>query len=211
MTTYYTMQIAQATGSETQSEVANGASGTLFRSTGTGTAAGWTTATYPSTGGTSGNFLYSDGTNFISAIPTVASMIGTSAAPTGTSSTAAYVMMGLGSTWKLTPKTYGVVRITISGQMKNATTADGINLIPAYGTSTAPINGASVTGTTVGINLIWTALTGLVTNGVPFCCDGIITGLSAGTAYWFDLQVKAVTGGTASVLNVTFTAQEIPS
>jgi hypothetical protein len=93
--------------------------------------------------------------------------------------------------------------------MKNATTADGINIIMAYGTSGAPGNGAAVTGTAVGINTIFTDLTGLTSNGVPFAKNYIITGLVAGTAYWFDLQCKAVTGGTASVLNLEFTAQEL--
>lgn len=141
--------------------------------------------------------------------PGVASNAGTSAAPTGTSSTAAYVMMGLGSSWKLTPSKYTTVRITINGQMNNATTADGINIIMAYGTSGAPGNGAAVTGTAVGINTIFTDLTGLTSNGVPFAKNYIITGLVAGTAYWFDLQCKAVTGGTASVLNLEFTAEEM--
>lgn len=142
---------------------------------------------------------------------TVASNTGTSAAPAATSSTAAYVMMGLGSSWKLTPTTFGNIRIAINGQMTNNTTGDGTNIIMAYGTGAAPVNGAAVTGTTVGINTIFTDLSGLLTNGVPFAKNYIITGLTAGTAYWFDLQFKAVTGGSASCLNLEFTAQELVS
>ncbi len=141
--------------------------------------------------------------------PGVATNFGTSAAPTGTNSTAAYVMLGLGSSWKLTPSKYGTVRLHINGQLNNGTTADGINVIIAYGTGTAPINGAGVTGTTVGLNTIFTDLTGLTTNGVPFSKDVIVTGLTPTTAYWFDLQFKAVTGGTASVINAEFIAQEL--
>jgi hypothetical protein len=143
--------------------------------------------------------------------PSVATNFGTSAAPTGTTSTAAYVMMGLGSSWKITPTTFTSVRATINGQMANSTTGDGINIIVAYGTGTAPSNGASVTGTTVGINTIFTDLTGLLTNGAPFCKNVIITGLTPGTAYWIDIQCKAVTGGTASILNLEFSAQELTS
>lgn len=140
--------------------------------------------------------------------PGVTSNTGTSAAPTGTAS-ATYVNMGLGSSWKLTPSNYTSVRIHINGQMVNNTTGDGINIIMCYGTGAAPGNGTGPTGTTVGINTIFTDLTGILTNGVPFSKEYIITGLTATTAYWFDLQVKAVTGGTASVLNCEFTAQEL--
>jgi len=136
-------------------------------------------------------------------------VFGTSAAPTGTASTAAYVMLGLGSSWKLTPSVYTSARVTINGQLANGTTGDGINVIISFGTGSAPINGAAVTGTAVGINTIFTDLTGLTTNGAPFSKHAIITGLTPGTAYWFDLQFKAVTGGTASVLNIEFSAQEL--
>lgn len=142
---------------------------------------------------------------------TVASNTGNSAAPAATASTAAYVMMGLGSSWKITPTTFTSVRITINGQLRNDTTGDGINIIMAFGTGAAPVNGAAVTGTTVGINTIFTDLTGLLTNGVPFSKQYIVTSLTAGTAYWFDLQFKAVTGGNASCLNLEFTAQELVS
>lgn len=136
----------------------------------------------------------------------VATNKGTSASPTGTTS-ATFVMMGLGSAWALTPKTYGNVRITIDGMVAQSTTADGVGLKLAYGTGTAPINGAALTCTVVGSTLTWTALTGMLT--VPFAKDFVISGLTPGTAYWFDLQMEAITGGTASVTAVEFTAQEI--
>ena len=142
-------------------------------------------------------------------LPGTTTNFATSAAPAGTTSTAAYVMLGLGSSWKLTPLNYGRVRLHINGQLANNTTGDGINVIIAYGTGTAPVNGAAVTGTTAGINTIFTDLTGLLTNGAPFSKEVIITGLTLSTAYWFDLQFKAVTGGTASVINAEFVAQEL--
>lgn len=46
-----------------------GSTGQLVRSNGTGAAPGYTTATYPSTAGTSGNVLTSDGTNWTSTAP----------------------------------------------------------------------------------------------------------------------------------------------
>jgi hypothetical protein len=149
---------------------------------------------------------------FASTVVTVVgapTIFGTSAANAGTTSTAAYVMLGLGSTWGFTPIQYTSARVTINGQLVNTTTGDGINVIIAFGTGTPPANGAAATGTTVGVNTIFTDLTGLTTNGAPFSKHAIITGLTPGTFYWFDLQFKAVTGGTASVLNVEFSAQEL--
>ena len=63
------------TDSDSQELTAAGSTGQLLRSAGTGTPI-WTTATYPTTAGTSGNVLTSDGTNWTSAVP--------SGVPTGT-------------------------------------------------------------------------------------------------------------------------------
>jgi len=140
----------------------------------------------------------------------VATVFGKSASPAGTTSTAAFVMMGLGSTWAITPKNYTKVKAVITGQMTNGTTGDGVALKISFGTGAAPANAAAATGTVVGNALQkWTALTGLLTNGVPFKKTVIITGLTAGTAYWIDLQLEAITGGTASVKNLDFSAQEL--
>lgn len=46
-----------------------GAAGQLVKSNGAGAAVGFTTATYPTTAGTSGNVITSDGTNFVSSAP----------------------------------------------------------------------------------------------------------------------------------------------
>jgi hypothetical protein len=118
-------------------------------------------------------------------------------------------MQGLGGYWKITPLQTGRVAIKITGQMVNGTTADGVKIQMAYGTGTAPANAATVTGTVVGSALTWTAFTGLLAQGVPFHMYAIITGLTVGTAYWFDLQLADVTGGTASVLNLTAIAEEM--
>ena len=59
-----------------------------------------------------------------------------------------------------------------------------------YGTGTAPNNGASATGTTVG-NPLRSQVNEY--NDLPVL--GYITGLTPGTPYWFDLQVKSGSGG----------------
>ena len=172
-------------------------------------------------GSTSGYVLTSNGTGVAPSFqaPTVLSTATTNtgnATSVAVTSSTSYVMAGIGASspgtsWGLTPLNYTTVRVTIDGQCLNATNGDGINFIVAYGTGSPPAQGAAATGTTVGINTIWTALTGLLLQGVPFSKDVIITGLSAGTAYWFDLQYKAVTGGTASFKNINTTAQELTS
>ena len=67
--------------------------------------------------------------------------------PTGTTSSTAYVMMGLGSVLNLTPIYSGNIRITFNSGLSNSVAGDGTNLTLAYGTGTAPSNGASATGT----------------------------------------------------------------
>jgi hypothetical protein len=160
---------------------------------------------------TAGNIFVSTGASSLPTfqIPTVASFSGSTSTTTTTSSTA--VMAGFGSSWALTPKTYGNIRISCWGQIRNNTTADGVRIQLCFGTGVAPSAGAAPSGTTVGSTISWTSLTGLTTNGVPYNLDWIIPSLTPGTAYWFDLQFLAITGGTAGIVNPAFTAQEVMS
>lgn len=144
---------------------------------------------------------------------------GVFAAPTATASTTA-VMLGLGATTSfalVTPQVTGRILVTISGLHSN-TNGNGTNVQLSYGTGTAPVNGAALTGTQIGQQAVWTALTGALIG--PFSLTALITGLalptinsnrqtSAATTYWLDLAFKAVTGGTATVTNVNITAVEI--
>jgi hypothetical protein len=43
---------------------------------------------------------------------------------------------------------------------------------------------------------------------VPFSTQGVVTGLTLGTPYWFDLGLLAFVGGGASVTNVNCAALE---
>lgn len=125
------------------------------------------------------------------------------AAPTGTTSATA-VMMGLAGT--ITPTKTGRVTFTISGQMANNTLNDGVTVDLRTGTGTAPTNGAAVTGTLRGVSQTATALIANERSG--FSITFPVTGLTLGTAVWYDLSVLAVTGGTASVTGVTGAAVE---
>lgn len=129
----------------------------------------------------------------------------TSAAPTGTTSATA-VMMGLAG--GITPTRGTKIIVMVSGQMSNDTVNDGATVDLRFGTGAAPANGVAVTGTLVGIAQTATSLVAGDRSG--FCVMGKVTGLSVGTAYWLDLSLLAVTGGTASVTGVSVVAFEVP-
>src|SRR5579862_9680586 len=128
--------------------------------------------------GTAGQLFTSNGASSQPSyqITTVATNVGTSASPTGTSSST-YVNMGLGSGWTLTPKSYGNVMISIDGSIIISTTPSVVaQLLLCYGTGTAPSNGAADTGTTVGINTLAQNSTVTLPYGVPFTKSYLITG-----------------------------------
>jgi hypothetical protein len=127
-----------------------------------------------------------------------------SAAPTGTASTTS-VMMAAGGA--ITPILSTRVLFTVSGQMANATSGDGATIDLRYGTGTAPINGAAVTGTLVGIAQTATSISAAQKSG--FSISYPITGLTIGTAYWFDISLKVVTGGTATITGISASAMEV--
>ncbi|MEM3844947.1 MAG: hypothetical protein QXU98_04525 [Candidatus Parvarchaeota archaeon] len=118
--------------------------------------------------------------------------------PSGTTSTSA-VQMGLGVTY--TPATTGRLLVIVVGEASNNTAGDGATVQLSYGTGSSPSNGASATGTAVGSKISITS--NAASQTVPFSLGYVLTGLTIGTSYWFDLQVAAVTGGTASVSNLT--------
>jgi hypothetical protein len=156
---------------------------------------------------TTGNFLG----YLTSGVPGTGNAVahGLPATQTG-NATATLKMNGLGaaaSACTITPKSSGKVVFTITGQLNQTVTADGVTWALAEGTGTAPANAATATGTIISAQQTWTALTGNLST--PFATVASVTGLGAGTAVWFDLQIADVTGGTASVSNVDCTANEL--
>ncbi len=116
------------------------------------------------------------------------------------------VMMGLGGTATITPASSGTVWVGFYGLLTNTGTGGMLTNIQ-YGTGTAPSNGAASTGTTIGNTAgPIPSVSGALTN---FAVYGIVTGLSAGTTYWLDLQLRSVSGGTSSLQAVTCAAFEI--
>lgn len=127
----------------------------------------------------------------------------TPADPTGTTNTTG-LMMGLAGA--ITPVFSGRVMVSITGNIENNTSGSGVKAGIYYGTGTAPVNAAAITGTLVGSVPQFT--TAAAAQRVPINITIIITGLTLGTAYWLDLMLGAITSGTAAIKNITVTAVE---
>ena len=125
--------------------------------------------------------------------------------PTGTASTVG-VMMGLAGA--ITPAISGTVLLMVSGTIFNPTAiADGGKVQLRYGTGSAPANAASLTGTAVGGLVQFIAST--TAEKVPFAVQAVVTGLTASTTYWIDVGLAAITGGTATISDVSVSAVEL--
>lgn len=125
--------------------------------------------------------------------------------PTGTTSGTG-VMMGLGSSCTITPARGTKVVLIFDGYQSNSTANGGVASTIRYGTGTAPTNGAALTGTAVGSGVA--SQLGGASSLAPFSNVAVVTGLSIGTAYWFDVGVSTLGSGTASVGNVNCSAVE---
>jgi hypothetical protein len=197
-------------GASVWSALSPGTSGQFLQTTGAGSTPQWAsgnsgTVTSVTCGaGLSGGAITTSGTCALAL--TSAVLQASPTPPTGTTA-AGGVMMGLGSTCKITPVISSRIYILFNGSMTNSTSSSQTNTQVAFGTGTAPTNGASLTGTTVGV--VQNAFMNTGTAKYTFSNGGIITGLTPGTAYWFDEQVGAPAGGTASLTVVACTAYEI--
>jgi hypothetical protein len=124
-----------------------------------------------------------------------------------TTSVGTFVMAGFAAT--ITPTISGKVLMVISGIMSNGTINDGASIAIRYGTGTAPVNGAALTGTGSGSNN--PSITSYTAGqGYPFTCIARVTGLTLNTAYWVDGIIQALTGGTATFANIGITLLELP-
>lgn len=124
--------------------------------------------------------------------------------PTATANTTG-VMMGLGTTCKLTPVYSGRIKLEFIGVIANSGTAT-TQIKVFFGTGTAPANAAAIAGTQVGNVLALDEPT--ATFQAAFANGGVITGLTPGTAYWFDLSLAA-SAGTSTMKNVSCNAVEL--
>lgn len=127
--------------------------------------------------------------------------------PAGTTSTSiGGVMMGLAIPF--TPST-GTVFATITGTMDQSTTTNGrgVAVQGRYGTGAAPVNGAASAGTAFA-SFKENIVTASANPRVGFTAQAMIAGLTVGTAYWFDLALKAIVAGTATVYDLDATVMD---
>lgn len=125
--------------------------------------------------------------------------------PSGTTDTGGK-MMGLAGT--ITPTFTGRVLITITGTIFNPTAiADGGKVQIRTGAGTAPSNGDALTGTAVGSLVQY--VTATIAEKAPFSLTAIVSGLTLHTARWIDVGLAAITGGTATITDLTITALEV--
>jgi len=133
----------------------------------------------------------------------------TPANPTGTANTTG-LMMGLAGA--ITPQVTGRVRIHICGDIGNTTGDTGAQVRLRYGTGAAPANADAIIGTAAGGRVNMSAVASGSTTAtvtMPFSLEAIVSGLTLGTAIWIDVDLAAVTGGTASIKNLSVTAFEV--
>ena len=129
----------------------------------------------------------------------------TAAAPAGTVSATA-VMMAAGAA-SITLARGTKFAAMVSFQAANSLLNDGITCDFRFGTGVAPVNGAAVTGTLMGISQTRTSLVAGDRAGMTLL--GRPTGLVVGTTYWVDVSVLAITAGTASITGVTIRLNEV--
>lgn len=127
--------------------------------------------------------------------------------PANPALTASTTGVMMGNAVAFTPTNTGRVLVTVTGMAKNSVVGDGTSAQLRFGTGGAPANGAALTGTTAGVYKNMIASTAAGVQG--FAISVIITTLTVGTAYWFDLAVKAVTGGNATVQDLDYSIVEI--
>lgn len=130
--------------------------------------------------------------------------LSTPAAPTATTS-ATLVHMGLALSF--TP-TGTRMKISITGRLRSSGAGASITSQMAYGTGTAPVNGAAQTGTLLGASISAVEPTGVNTAYFPVTMIYVATGLTPGTTYWVDVCLST-SGGTAIIANLSTVIEDI--
>jgi hypothetical protein len=152
------------------------------------------------------NGYFRAGVNVITGKAVLASVF--PANPTGTTSiTSPGVMMGLGTVLTITPNLTGRIVFTICGQFNNSAAAAGSVASLRYGTGAAPANGVAAAGTVVAQTFGGTVPT--ANGAVTITLSGLASGLTVGTAYWFDLAVFGSAAGTITANSLTGSAYEV--
>jgi hypothetical protein len=135
----------------------------------------------------------------------------TPANPTNLTSTS-YTHFGLGSTLNITPLLSGKIQFTIKYLPSAVGTFSGTNSFRvAYGTGTPPANAAAATGSVVGGTDLGGGAVAVGSTPAPIVRNVIVTGLTLGTAYWFDIQGSKNSGFTSmGMSSIEVTITELP-
>lgn len=139
--------------------------------------------------------------------PNGAPFNGKVAAPAGTVS-GSQVMMGCGSVCAYTPIGSGIIFITATMFAYNTTATQSDIVGPRYGTGTAPVNGAALTGTRWGCSTdpaIRPAVVGS-SETLPVAFTDVLS-LTPGIPYWFDISL--LSGSTSDELFITNVSMSI--
>ena len=118
-----------------------------------------------------------------------AATVSTPANPTATTSMVG-VMMGFAGT--VTPTRSGTVMVTMTMQVLPG--GDFASVAMRYGTGSAPVNGAALTGTSAS------PLATVSGQSTPASLVALITGLTIGGPVWLDTSLTSASGGSVSVI-----------
>ena len=150
-----------------------------------------------------------DGTSFQLLRAITPAFVRDTPANPGSTTSGTAVMMGIGGGASvITPKVSGAVQVWIAGDGFNATAGNTFTVQLRYGTGTAPVNGAAVTGTAVGSAIQIQSVANNAQCG--FALVGIATGLALATAHWFDIALTSSGGVASTVQNLSVVLVELP-
>lgn len=149
----------------------------------------------------------SSGTLPAARLPLTGATLNATASGAGTTSTSV-VMLGVGTTCKLTPVYSSRLTVTFAGNIANGTASDAGDLGLYQGSGTAPSNGAAVTGTLRSNTVAFGGGAGNSGVNFPFSVTSVITGLTPSTAYWFDIGFASIVGGTTTIGGLSCSAME---
>lgn len=135
------------------------------------------------------------------------------AAATFPAGASTFVMMGLGiagaNSFRITPVYSTRVKFEIYGTISNTVAAGFTNIQMRFAdnaVTAAPANGATPTGTLIGsVKQITSVAAGYSSE---FHVSAIVTGLTAGHTYWFDVSISPTTG-TSTLGGVDGSAMEL--
>ena len=120
-------------------------------------------------------------------------------------------MGGLGSILALTPKKTGKVRVTVMIFASSSTDGNLLSYLLAYGTGAAPSKNAAATGTPGSTYQLEAQIGASGAYKACFAATCVFTGLTVGTAYWFDLQLYVTNTAEDSFSAYDCSVEELPS